>query len=476
MPYSMLLGLSYILSGASFSYALKKLSGSNLVAILSYLFLIYSPTGFSVEITQRLYRNAIIFPSVLLVLSCILLVYAYREDTIKKQIVYLVLLGLSFLWFYYIREDSFWMWPLLLGSLIVIAVWNCFFSKSGHRTKKNCLLVIPVFIFLAGTTLYKYTNYINYGIWGINDRAAGTFSELTGNMIKINDESDAGINYWISKDTLERIIDACPSLSENKERIMDQYALWSDESGNVKGDWSVWAIREAFSSLGHYSDAVTISEFCEKVNEELISAVEEGKLCWDSALHFTSQSRGIYISEIPGFISETIQNIWNVGTFKDVNAQLIESSGSYDEIRYMESIMGVRTINPSQDDVADINIVYSKRTVDLSNCIIELIRKISLILLPISIMGFFVLVLLFIRNKKWENFEPLIIESGILLSVFLYEFGVTVFNSWLGAIGFYSTGAVPLIQCFEMLSVVYCFKILKRRRRNIDSSRSDGIF
>lgn len=566
MSYSMLLGLYYVISAAVFCFALDKLIKNKILTYAGYIFLLYTPAGFASTITQRLYRNAIVFPSVLMVFGCILLVYLYRKERFWKQLLWMVLLGIHFTFFYYLREDSFWLLPLLICSLMISAIWMIWFSGFDRKRKmvRCTALFLPVCIWLLSGMVYKGINEKHYGVFAVNDRTAGSFAELTGNMIKVADASETNKDYWISHDKLEKIIDACPSLSSNKTLLMEEYAGWAEEDGNVRGDWSVWALRAAFDKMGYYTDASSIAQFCSQVNSELLAAVANGTLAFDDAIHFTTQSRGIYWDEIPGFIGKTLKNVWDVMTYRDAGAMLVESSGTEEQIRYMESMTGVNTIHApvaSDEDIVvsgwiivkdntynalsfravdgtgnriaedivlterpdvaemypaydhavncgftidvpngtdynkvrlqiyegtqlvgetyltteetedhilhidqnsaltvDWNSKYSERIVQLSNRIISAARVSNRILFPLSLLCYIGLLIFFIRERKWENFEPVIILTGIVLSMFILEFGVTVFSSWLGNVWFYSTGVVPLGQCFEWLSIICCAK------------------
>lgn len=567
VSYSLLIGGYYVVSSGVFAFALNKIINNKVIVGMGYILLLYSPTGFSWVLTQRLYRNAIIFPSVLLVFSSILLVYLSRVESMRNQIFWMILSGLSFSFFYYIREDSIWLMPLFIVSLFFVGVWFLFFStyEKSIRIFRTLLLVCPILIFLALSCVYRYTNYSYYGVWEINDRVSSNFATLMGNMIKIEDESNAGKNYWISKDTLERIINSCPSLMSNKTAIMNDYARWADDSGNVKGDFSIWAIREAFNHLGYYKDATTINDFCGQVNEELLKAVDDGTLSFDDAIHFTNQSRGIYLEELPSFLCETFSNVWNVITYRDAYTHLGASNGTESAIKFMQGITGVGIIEEAKindtisgwiiiknnitefnidirnnsgeiiasvelferQDVRDAypeynnslysgfniylnevtreghtdngnhldnyklvissdgrildtlsicntedkyaklyieNVVteimntyenYSKNNIAISNCIIKIERYISIILFPVSLILFIILIVNYFRCRDWNDFEPVIILSGLIFSVFIYEFGVTVYNGWLGNVWFYSSGAVPLTICFEILCLSY---------------------
>ncbi len=435
--------------------------------------------------------------------------------------------------------------------------------------QRCAVLVLPVAVFLSSIAAYRAVNYQYYGVGNINDRSGGAFATLTGNMIKIQDESNADTDFWITRDTLQRITEECPSLTENKEVFLSQYDLWAvqfpQNKGNVAGDLSVWAFREALNRLGYYADAQTQEDFCRKVNEELLVAVEEGRLSFDDALHFTTQSRGVYLREFPGLIVNTVRNAWDVLIFRDARTALEESAGPEPLLDFMDSITGVKTIRqpyefsevkgwlivkePSWEDVtvrlrdkstgeyltgsislyerADVAAAYpnekralnsgfsirsdscidfqqteltvfsgdtfldaaalvnqdtenyflnidilsadtvtdynrecSARMIDTGNAVTQLYKWLSPALLIIAFAGYIFRFGIFLQRRNWDSFEPVIILSGIVLSIAVVMFGVTVFSGWLNEIAvhtiwFYSCGAVPMGQVFVAMSLLY---------------------
>jgi hypothetical protein len=112
----------------------------------------------------------------------------------------------------------------------------------------------------------------------------------------------------------------------------------------------------------------------------------------------------------------------------------------------------------------DRKLEYSARIVKIANCLIAIEKIIAVVLFPLSMVLFVCLIVCYIKQRTWENFEPVIILLGIFLSMFLLELGVTVFNSWLNKIWFYSIGVVPLAQAFEILSLVYAYSTLAKRK------------
>lgn len=563
MPYGMLLGLFYILSAYVFVKACRHLTRNQYILSFIFLYAIYSPVSFSTIVTQRVYRNAIVYPAIILVVGCILNLYFSRNERLKTKLLWLISTGLSFSFFYYIREDSIWLLPLLVASLVIICIWYLFFNEEGKKNIKKCILmVIPIAIFIIVTFAYKGMNYKEYGVFTISDRSSGAFGELTGNIIKVSDETNEDKNVWISKKTLEKVVSVCPSLADNKELIMSSYAGWANESGDVWGDWSVWALRIAFEQMGYYDDATHIDSFCKQVNSELLQAVNDGKLKFDDAIHFTSQSRGIYLNELPDIFVRTCRNIWDVVTYKDA-ACGANASGTTEQIRNFEAVTGDIAAYPTKveytcsgwiidkqgrnlwlqmvsengetvgdridlidsPDVANafpdvetsehcrflftsadavdtppisINIYTGEQlletvpiesletdnvhlnidvnqtvtTVDgyvaknnylynIANTIIKCYSVGSYIIFPISIVCFLLFIIVYIRNRNWNNFEPCIILFGIISSAVILELGVTIFTEWLGGVWFYSPGLPAMIFVFESLVAIYVVKLFK---------------
>lgn len=344
MPYGFALGLYYVLSAGVFCRALYKIVRRSWLAAVCYLWLIYSPISFG-HISSRVYRNAILFPAVVHTAGCLLMAYDLRGERLACQLPWVLWSGLSFAFFYYIREDSMWMLPLMAACMVICAVWTLWFSGWKRQTAAiRCLVyLIPICVFLLSNVGYKAVNRHFYGVGVINDRVGGAFARLMGNIMRVRDVEKTDRNIWISENQLEQVVDACPSLSADKQMYMDAYRSWARSDG-VPGDHSVWAFREALNALGYYDSAQTVEEFCAQANRELMEAVKSGVLAFEPAIYFTTRSRGVYPEEIPGFLVKSMKNLFDVVTFKDTNFSLYATGEPTDESRWMQALTGVQTL------------------------------------------------------------------------------------------------------------------------------------
>lgn len=344
IPYSCSLGVYHIIAVLVFCFALKKILNNRVIIAFSYLWLLYSPVTFG-YIAIRVYRNAIVFPAVIHVLGCMLMVYYNRNEKMRKLVPWLSWLGLSFSFFYYVREDSLWLLPMLIACLLICIIQTVL-NSSGKKKKallKASAFIIPIAIFLLTNTAYKWVNEKNYNVFTTNDRSGSAFATLTGNMIRVEDSENLDKDIWISRSKFEHIVDACPTLAANKDTFMYYYDHW-DNGSDIRGDLSVWAFREALNALGYYVSADTTESFCNSVNRELLESVQDHRLTFDNAIHFTTQSRGFYMGEIMGLLRNTLKTMYDMIIFENTNIGLFPTGEKGDEIVGMETFTGLRTI------------------------------------------------------------------------------------------------------------------------------------
>lgn len=565
-PYPFAMGIYHVIAVVVFCAALKKVVKNNLVVALCYLWLLYSPVTFGL-VAVRVYRNAILYPAVIHVLGCMLMVYFNRGERFVRQLPWMIWLGLSFAFFYYIREDSIWLLPMLIACLVICAVWNIWFSGSPRKRGllRAVAFVVPIAVFLLSSAAYRLTNLSHYGVFAVNDRSSGPFAELAGNMIRVEDPDKTDRNIWISYNQFERIVDACPSLAANKDVFMTEYN-GGVPGADAVGDLSVWALRQALSRLGYYENARKVADFCRQVNRELLDSVRNGTLHFDNAIHLTTQSRGMYPDEIPELLKNAIHNTYRMFTLEDKWIWVFEVGPRIADIPMMEAVTGVKTVwkagtyrtisgwmvvtdnsvgeiwlrllspegeilvdrqlltergdlqaafpdythalmsgfavqvdenydadacvlqvydendallwefnltapysgedlivNIDSDTTAlyDLYYPYAKSYVNKATRLGNWMTAASKVINAVALAGWVLFVVLFIIKRTWQRFEPAIILTGFLLSAFILDFGVTLFDTWLHNEFFYSSGVVAMGQAIQALSAVYLFRLFE---------------
>lgn len=478
MPYFMLLGIFYCASAAAFLTACRSEIKNPWAKLVIYAYLISNPVGFSGDVTQRIYRNAILYPTVLLVISAFIGAFLRKDRPKKEYVPWLVLSGAAFTFFYYIREDSVWLMPMVIAVAVLIAVWSLMHKKNRKRL---VLLVIPVMIFFGVTVAYKAVNYKVYGEFIICDRTDGYFAEVTEKFLQVEEGQSDDKTAWVSRETLTKIIEECPSLKEGEDLILGYYNSWAGED-NIKGDLYVWALRDAFQEMGHFSSADELQRFSKQVCEEMDCAFEEGRLHENGRIFLSPQARGLERDEISGFLKHALRNWYDEITYKCATyTGLTPAVGSESEIRVMEAMTGAHGIRGINSEGDEDSLGYMQGYIATISYKAErgyiVMHKLILV---IAVLCWLLLLVNYIRKPDWNGFEKIIVPFGLLLNTIVLEIGLAFMVEWLGYLGiwFYSSGILPLLSVFEILSIYGGISLIRRgagkNKENIEKAEAEN--
>lgn len=135
LSYGIFLGLFNILASSTAALALRPLVNNRWILTFIYAFFLYSPVTLTSEYSTRIYRNTLVVPAVLLVVACLVGLYFRRNGKLRSFILWSVGLSLIFPFYWYIREDSLWLLPLLMVGLLIIAGSVVFENVPNFRVK-----------------------------------------------------------------------------------------------------------------------------------------------------------------------------------------------------------------------------------------------------------------------------------------------------------------------------------------------------
>lgn len=485
IPYTTGLALLNIGSVLTFLKAVSPRLKNFYVKCILYVLLIFSPVGFSAYITQRTYRMAIVPYVVLLVISCFAGIYFRKEGPLRQWIPWAIGAGISFPFFWYIREDSIWILPPLFVILFLI-IWNQVKRKYGLQalTARLAVLLIPFFTLGLTTLFISGMNYKHYGLFAVNDRSQTEFGKMMSNLYKIEDKK-APDYCWVSRVQLQDAIDASPALASIKKPLYTSYNAWG-KGDEIRGDLSAWAIRNGVQDAGYYKSAVTANNFYKQVNIELEKAFRNKTLTEDHAVHFTSQAKGIVISDVPGLLKKSIKTFYGIGKY---NLTGLKSEpfalGDLADIRTCEVLFGnLAYYSPPDETSSLINTrlltgedpvkASSQIPIKIGNTITAVYTKLAI---PVNIMAVFsyaiisVYLLLRRQQKKPGQYTDLwLVITGFGLSAFVLICGVVFFSSWFPPeqepfIFYYSAGAYLLIQAAKYLSIYCMLRIFWKRAK-----------
>ena len=353
IPYLFALSVFYIFAAILVTKVLSYKVKNKWILLATYVFFLYSPSGFAFNITQRFYRNSLIVPLIVILFASIFGIYFNYKDNIKSSIKYSILCGLALSFFYYLREDSVWVLPFVIVALAVIFV--LIFKK--YKFKYIYCTLIPIILLIITTLIISTINYVYYGVFITNDRTSSAFGDMCKNLLKIDSEEKDNI-YWVTEDMFRKAIEVSPTLQTIESGIDEIYndegslSYWKSGEDELRGDMFVWALREAMSLCGIYTSAEEVEAFCEQINQELEEAVENDSLVIDDDIYLSATFRGISISEIPTLFVNTLKNLWlNITYDVELMKSDINSSGTDAQIRKMEIYTMALGFNPSEYDL-----------------------------------------------------------------------------------------------------------------------------
>lgn len=406
-----------------------------------------------------------------------------KELPLKKQLPWAFLTGLTLAFFWQIREDSVWILPFIA----VMTVWNVGYVILVLHKKLNtkalllhCLtMLLPLLLLFGANTGVSVVNRIHYGVFLNNDRTEGNFAELMSLLYHLDSNTRTNPDIWISRDTIVRAEAASPTLQQIQP-LLDSYTEdWATRDGEIPGDHFSWVLRDAVQDSGIAPNAVSAQTFYGNVVSELRAAVASGELTekTDGALYFSSQSRGVLPEEIPGILSDTLQNIWKIAGYTDCAlSSSAKSAGRLSDIRRMESFASCLTVYPTlsqfqaadydsieDETLYDFNEIYSSGMVSLlnkSNAIYQLLGQPMFLLALLALCVLTVRVIHGLFHGDTKDLELWILTCGILLSAVLLRFGCGLFTAWFSEDmqkfinSFYSCGVYILLQMFKYLAVI----------------------
>ncbi len=284
--------LIYSLACLSFIFAIRQVIPQRWVLAGIYAFLVFNPT-----ISPRAYRDSIAPALCLFVLAWLIGIFLSvtknyaKKSIVNRDIVLFTIIGfITFPAWWFLREDSFWILPFVIGSSLVImgyVLYQFIRSKQRHLhpLKIGVLLVMPFLGLLAAGILISSFNERYYGRFVINDFTSSEFAEAYGALTRIKDDKPQ-LTVPVSSTMREKAYKASPAFRE-LQPCLDSNGTGGCEFlkpgaqpslNDYQGGWFFWALRGAADSEGYYKNAATAEAYYLRLAKELNDACDNGKL------------------------------------------------------------------------------------------------------------------------------------------------------------------------------------------------------
>ncbi len=483
LSYGTFLGSFNILASSTAALALRPLVNNRWILTFIYAFFLYSPVTLTSEYSTRIYRNTLVVPAVLLVVACLVGLYFRRNGKLRSFILWSVGLSLIFPFYWYIREDSLWLLPLLMVGLLIIAGSVVFENIPNFRVKnfraslkkfyftkkqlaKLMLCFLPFILLFSTTKVLTNINQEHYGIALVNDRTGGAFGNVSKHLIRMDDGTElneTNSKVWVSRKALEKAEAVSPTLKSIAKNIDWIYhgSPWSGGE-DIAGDIIFWALRDAAAQAGYYKDGEKTENFWNKVDSELSEAYKKGQLKQKKEIYLTATGDGKLRKDLP-LVGEFMKSGFSYNVFyKDYGQGMDATLGPKEDVAKAEELLNY-SFSENWQDVNAPRTEPNKvtKSAEISNRIIQLYRDTMPIWLVLCVLGFLIIAVgsLFSKAQLKIFRGMLLITLGLMLSYLIFLIGVSWFCSWAPErkelfMMTYTGAGVPVIQWIEALAFV----------------------
>lgn len=309
LPYSVVLSLLWSVIAAVVFAIVLWVSKKKGLSFIVFSYVLFYPSAFEAWLGTRLYRNSIIVPCLILTFSLMIFqTFLISKDESHHLLLMIgaIILGISFSFTFYIKEDGIW----ILCCLIALAIVDVFLLIKKIKNKevgkreiliRSISLILPFIIFTSVTYYYKNRNYHYFGVAEIQTRTEGELGEFVNNIYQI-DSTYRTANIWAPADAIEKAYSVSKTFQKYPDlfnHIMNNpwYGGLSEDN-QIQGDFLTWVLRTALEETGLWTSESEVSTIFEQINNEIEEAFENGELQKSNRIQIVSSVGGRTLEEI----------------------------------------------------------------------------------------------------------------------------------------------------------------------------------
>ena len=318
-------------------------SGAALFAI--YAFLLWNPMSLEAPTLGRVIRQHIYTPLELATLAGLVALYYRREDGLRRQLPWAILLGLAFGCFWLTREESVWFVPSVL-LLAAAALFRTFRdSRPNFRTMLTSL-GLAVFCAVLPVATVSWENYRHYDWFGTVEFRAPEFNDAYGAMVRVN--LGPKLDFVpVTRQAREAMYAVSPTFAKLQPYLEGDYGRgWASASAamtklppeerQIGSGWLMWALRDTVAAAGFCHNAREALDFYRRMADEINRACDDGRL----PAH--PRRSGFLPVWKDGQTAEVLRTVWTFADFvtgyRSFSAQPLPSIGSDDDLRLFRDL------------------------------------------------------------------------------------------------------------------------------------------
>lgn len=454
LSYPLMLTIFYILSCIYFGTSLNKIVNNKKIVVVIYLVLLFNPISYSMEVYQRIYRNALSLSETLVFFGLIIRLVASNKT--KNNIINYILLGLITSIMLLTREDSMWAFV----TIVILIIYKVFVNKN----KISLLSLLPIMVIIISLNVVSIVNYHYYGIYTYNEINNSEFSKAYLKIQEIKDEKKE-TRYSITKDTFYKLADLSDKFDITKRDIDGLYYSWADDNGEINNGNIIWAFRHLIYANKRFNDGKSANNYFKELSDDVERLFREGKLEREmvipSALINTPSIKNIL--NLPMEYMKTLKYVTTYQNIKSVDKNtLLQKSNVFYDSKHDCYYTFVNDYHNAEN--------FVNKNINGIEIIKNIYKYLTIVLSLVSIIIFIKNIKLVFKEQKY--FVILL----ILISYLVITLGVTYTHiTAFPAIRYFYLGPVYLLQNifiiltlegidYEGFKINYLNALFKRRK------------
>jgi len=252
-----------------------------------YALLLWNPMTFDATSLGRVLRQHVYVPLGLLLFAGLAALYFRRRETLRCQLPWAALLGLSFGAFYLTREETVWIAPslALLGGALLFTT-----ARESLRTavRSTTALALATAVSLLPILGVAALNQHFYGWFGTVEFRDSAFNDAYGAMTRVRGGPDLNRGP-VTRQAREAMYAVSPTFSQLRPYLDgDLGRTWAGisvsatglpaEERQIGGGWLMWALRDAVAAAGRAHSAAQAHAFYRAMADEINVACDSGRL------------------------------------------------------------------------------------------------------------------------------------------------------------------------------------------------------
>ncbi|MBV2111635.1 MAG: hypothetical protein B6D72_17265 [gamma proteobacterium symbiont of Ctena orbiculata] len=304
----------YIVACVIVYLALVKARVSPYLALVPFILLLFNPYHHG-SVERGWFYAALVF----LVIAGFYYMIAMRSVSGRIRSSHSFLLGLGLASLYLSREETIWLYPLLLVAFALL-----FYQPGRYGVLQSMSKVVPILLLGMAIPIAAVlsANYVKYGHFGIKDSAVKEFKTAFKLMksVRTNEEKPF---VDVTHQSLTQMFKVSPALAGFQHHLQGGLGKqWgglmckrhAEACNEIGGGYIFWALRDALAAEGYYQSPEKMKSVYGEISIELQQGCNSGQLdcsriVWPLRYPVRIDRIDDYLAKLPDFVTYMVSGL-----------------------------------------------------------------------------------------------------------------------------------------------------------------------